>query len=68
MRIKDYDEFIDDVHASHDGNLAKAMRAEIRALLAEFGQEYDLDADPQKQLLICSESIMNLVLETKYEW
>ena len=68
MDIKKYDGFVDKIHKENDGNLNEPMKIEIKTLLIEFAQAYDLEEDPDEQVNNCSESIMNLILEVKYEW
>jgi len=68
MKIRHYEEFIDTMHADNYGDLALAMRKEIKLLLAEFGQAYDTEASPDKELRDCTDNIMNLIIETKHEW
>ncbi len=67
MEIKKYDGFVDKVYADNT-NLVEAMKMEIKDLLVEFGEAYDLEANQDEQLENCSESIMNLIFETEYEW
>ena len=73
MNVRKYDGFVDRIDSLYAAgeahmDLVTAMTAEIKELLIEFGQAYELEADPDKQVENCSESIMNLILETKYEW
>jgi len=68
MIVRKYNnEFIDKVYIE-DKNLVEAMKTEIKELLIEFGEAYDLEEDPDQELKNCSESIMNLIFVTKYEW
>lgn len=64
MPIKKYDGFVD----RNQCDLVRAMKTEIRELLRDFATAYDLEADPEKQVKNCCESILNLIFETKYEW
>lgn len=67
MIIRNYDGFVDKVYNSQN-NLVEEMEKEIEKLLLEFGQSYDLEANPDQELEDCKKSIMNLIFETKYEW
>jgi hypothetical protein len=67
MKIREYNGFANEVYEK-DIDFNEAMKKEIKNLLVEFGEAYDLEANPEEQLENCVESIMNLMYDTKYEW
>jgi hypothetical protein len=71
MKIREYNGFVDEVYEK-DIEFNEAMKKEIKDLLREFGEvyntDYPMEADPEEHLENCSESIMNLIHDTKYEW
>jgi hypothetical protein len=62
MKIREYNGFANEVYEK-DIDFNEAMKKEIKEILIEFYL-----GNPEEQLENCTESIMNLIYDTKYEW
>ncbi len=71
MKIKTFENFVDKSNAAtrfEGADMSDMMRLELKQLLIEFSNDYWEVPGDQLEIRNCTESIMNLIHATKYEW